>query len=289
MLVKGKPRLVQELLVKSRASAALRVCALLDAAPVAYAGLKVLRSAIPLLAFWRRRNMDLVSRIYLLAPPPAAILREWLVTPGLDAALPAAAAASASAAAAPPQQQPQQHSSAHLDSAATARFIALLRRVAASSRASADGGEVVVSMGSRRKLALADEALADAVRAYADSGIDAPGELLAGEAAVPGSGSTVAEEPLRLPVEPSRKLLEALRQAGAAPLPPPLLQASDRAAAAAPALCLPPRLAACSAMADRLLREDPDLATLLVVGDDAGETESPGAALLATALAKLLV
>jgi hypothetical protein len=64
---------------------------------------------------------------------------------------------------------------------ATARFVALLRSVAHASKASAAEKEIEVSIGGGRFLQLPQEALHAAIRAFNETGLDVPEELLLGE------------------------------------------------------------------------------------------------------------
>ena len=93
-------------------------------------------------------------------------------------------------------------------------------------------------------------------------------------AALKQRASAVAHPPERLPAEPSRSMLDALRPAAAAAA---LAAAGLPAAVAAPGL--PQRLAALGALSDALLRGDPDLAaTLSSDADDGGGGVAAGMA-----------
>jgi len=166
----------------------------LEVLPLAYYGLKLLRAAVPWLSFWRRRNMEVISRIYRTLRHKQHHLREWLLTPGLDAAV---------AVTAPGGGASVRRGSGALGGGAavagkgpvdalgaTARFVALLRSVAHASKASAAEKEIEVSIGGGRFLQLPQEALHAAIRAFNETGLDVPEELLLGESNGRAEGGT---------------------------------------------------------------------------------------------------
>jgi hypothetical protein len=157
----------------------------LEVLPLAYYGLKLLRTAVPWLSFWRRRNMEVISRIYRTLRHKQHHLREWLLTPGLDAAVavtaPGGGAGARRGLGALGGGAAGAGKGAVDALGATARFVALLRSVAHASKASAAEKEIEVSIGGGRFLQLPQEALHAAIRAFNETGLDVPEELLLGE------------------------------------------------------------------------------------------------------------